>query len=121
MGGKLDPLQSFLGLGIRPLVNGERRSNPDGSYSTELLMSSRLPDGTIANFPSLWNKDGEFKELDEDSARRTAMMLERMTGVRLPRYGTMDAATDMAKQASAAGGGSIGDYIMQRLQEKMKK
>ncbi|OOY15068.1 hypothetical protein BMI85_16095 [Thioclava sp. DLFJ4-1] len=81
-------------------------------------MTDQSPDGGVMNYPSLWKRGDQYVELPPEEALKNMILLERMFGVRLPRYGSVDAAVNIAKQTSANGGGSIGRFFTNRLSQK---
>lgn len=94
-------------LNYRPFRSGERRPNSDGSYSTEILRSVQMPDGTIANVPSLLmgpNGPQEFGNLDDDRLGMLLYQLERQGVAQFPRFLSFEEAIAAAKARSAAGG-----------------
>jgi len=113
---------AFPGLssGMRPFQPGERRPNPDGTYSTEVSTTWQQPDGQWQNVPSLWmGEQGpvQFDPNDEQSIRREAGMYEAAGGKPFDRYPTLPAAETAAQQRSAAGGAnaSPADRVAQAM------
>lgn len=96
-----------------PLGEGERRENDDGSYSTELLATEVLPSGEVVNFPTLWMGPDGPEELDPDRAYDAFMQYERMTGLRAPRYTSIEEGVEAAKSRSHAGG-ALTDPLFRR-------
>jgi hypothetical protein len=81
------------------------RSNPDGSYSTEIEVTGDSPDGSTWNIPTLWfDADGNPRELPEVAAQTLAQRYEAETGNMFPRFGSVDEAVAAARARSAAGG-----------------
>jgi len=78
-----------------------------GSPSTELSVSERMPDGSIANIPSLWWEDlagGGAKEFSAEESVRRAAEFEKETATGFPRFGSFDEAVTAAKKRSKRGG-----------------
>lgn len=83
------------------------RDNKDGSFSTEIEVTTESPDGKYWNIPALWFKeDGTSVELGEDEAAQFAQRYEAETGKQFPRFDSVDQAVNFAEQRSAAGGAS---------------
>lgn len=84
---------------LRPFDPGERRDNPDGSYSTEITTTWQMPDGSWANVPSLWMGKGgpvQFDANDEQGILGAVQNYEAKTGKRFPRYATVGQAESAA-------------------------
>ncbi len=95
------------GQPLRPLRSGESRSNPDGSRSTELLVTVPSEGGQWRNVPSLWMGDaGPVEMPNDDMAGRLADGYERATSMRFPRYPDITQAEAAARSRSEAGGAS---------------
>lgn len=95
------------GRPIRPFRPGERRNNPDGSYSTELLTTVPRANGQWGNVPSLWmTKGGPMEVRGDDQNALLASQYEDATHTRFPQYPTLQAAEEAARARSAAGGAS---------------
>lgn len=91
----------------RPFRSGERRPNADGTYSTELLRSVQLPDGTIANVPSLLmgpNGPVDLGHLNDDALGAALFNLERSGVTTFQRFPSFEEAVSAAKSRSKAGG-----------------
>lgn len=92
---------------LRPFNQGERRPNPDGSYSTEISTTQQQPDGQFVNVPSLWmGKQGsvQFNPGDERGIMSEAQRFEAQNGQTFPRFPNVQAAEQAAVAKSAAGG-----------------
>lgn len=92
---------------LRPFQPGERRDNPDGSYSTELSTTWQLPDGTWTNVPSLWmgqNGPQQFEPNDEQGILGAMQRYEQQSGQSFPRFSSQQEAETSARNRSAAGG-----------------
>ena len=92
----------------RPLQGGERRDNGDGTFSSELEVTERLPDGSWVNVPSLWMGPNGMEEVAADRAVQIALDYEKRTGQKFPRFKTVDEGIAAAKARSNAGGTSVG-------------
>jgi len=92
---------------LRPFDEGERRENPDGSYSTELIATEYLPDGSIANFPTLWMTPDGPVQLGVREAMQAALEYERATGKKMPRFKSIDEAVRYAQTRSRMGGRGV--------------
>ena len=99
---------------IRPLEGGETRPNDDGSYSTELLATEYLPDGSVGNFPTLWMGGEGPVELDPYDALDSALAYEAETGMQMPRFASINEAERHARQRSMMGGLSVGPLFERR-------
>ena len=76
-----------------------------GAPSTERLASEYLPDGTIANVPTVWwDNNGNPIEMTHDQAVEYAILHEQMSGKHLPRYDNIPIAVERAKHRSANDG-----------------
>jgi hypothetical protein len=92
---------------LRPFGPSERRSNPDGSYSTEVSTTWQLPDGSWANVPSLWmgpSGPKQFNPDDEEGIMGAMRKYEAQTGQPFPRFGSEQEAVSAAQARSGAGG-----------------
>jgi hypothetical protein len=92
---------------LRPFRPGERRPNPDGSYSTEVSTTWQLPDGQWVNVPSLWmGRDGpiQFPANDEKNILGAMRDYESRSGAPVPRFASLQEAEAAARQRSADGG-----------------
>lgn len=93
---------------IRPFKPGERRENPDGTYSTELLRSVIMPDGSFANVPSLYMAPGGPIQMpdsmSDDQLAGIAKRLEDAGVASFPRFKSMDDAINSAIARSRSGG-----------------
>lgn len=93
------------GVSLRPFQPGERRPNPDGSYSTEISTTWQMPDGKWANVPSLWMGANGPVQLDKESQIMYAMKaFEAATGQMFPRFKSEQDAVSTAQARSKAGG-----------------
>lgn len=93
---------------LRPLQGGERRPNPDGSYSTEITMTAPDPSGQWMNFPSLWmGPNGPVELQGEDAAQKAAIDYEAF-GYEFPRFKELSDAERVAEMRSQQGGVSLG-------------
>jgi hypothetical protein len=88
----------------RPLANGDRRSNPDGSHSTEISISWPEKDGSWMLAPSLWRTPSGLVELPEELARNVAHAYEKRVGMRFPRFNNQEEMSNFARERSARGG-----------------
>ena len=80
--------------------------NPDGSQSTERTRTVQTPEGW-ANVPSLWfNGHGymDMEEYSDDELSEFAQGYEQDTGVKFPRFRSVEEAVAAAKARSAKGG-----------------
>jgi hypothetical protein len=96
---------------IRPARAGERRDNPDGSYSTELSTTWQLPDGQWVNVPSLWRKGDQWQQFepgDEQGILGAMQAYEAANGPTFARFGSLEEAERAAEARSAAGGAGAG-------------
>jgi hypothetical protein len=93
---------------VRPFLPGEFRPNADGSRSTEILVTVQDPaTGKWVNVPSLWMTPGGPRESpNDDISWMTAQRYEAFTGMRFPRFDTMDDAVSSARSRSDGGGAS---------------
>lgn len=93
---------------IRAFKPGEKRRNSDGSYSTEVTRTVKMPSGGWANVPSLYMGPNGPKEIpariSDDALANFAAMLERRTGEVRARHTTVEGALKAAKKRSASGG-----------------
>jgi hypothetical protein len=88
----------------RPLADGDRRVNPDGSHSTELSISWPEKDGSWVLAPSLWRTPSGLVELPEELARNVARAYEERASMRFPRFKTQEEMSKFARERSAGGG-----------------
>ena len=88
----------------RPLADGDRRVNPDGSHSTELSISWPEKDGSWVLAPSLWRTPSGLVELPEELARDVARAYEERASMRFPRFKTQEEMSKFARERSAGGG-----------------
>ena len=102
------------GLLAHPFTQGQDqpRQNADGSYSTEVTRTVRLPTGEWTNVPTLWFRDNQpvtdIGQYDDDVVGQFAAQYERSTGNKFPRFGSLDEAVGAAKARSAGGGATQG-------------
>lgn len=86
------------------------RVNNDGSISTEVTRTVKLPDGSWANVPTLWFADGKLAQdigkYGDDVISGFAQVYENGTGAKFPRYGTLEEAVTSAQSRSLLGGGT---------------
>lgn len=109
---KLDAYAGFA----RPLGDNESVRNSDGSHSTEITMTAQTPEGDWVIIPSLWmaprapgnGQGGPIRLTNEDGAWQTAQRYEETTGVRFPRYASLEEAETAAEDRSAGGGAAQG-------------
>ena len=98
---------------MRPLQGDERRDNGDGSYSTELTMTSDAPEGGYMVHPSLWMDEGQPVELPPDLAMQAADNYEKW-GPQFPRFDDLDASEEWAIARSKGGGANISPLARKR-------
>jgi hypothetical protein len=83
------------------------RSNPDGSYSTEITRTVETPEGW-AVVPSLWfgGEGGprDFGGMNDDQLSALAQRYEKASKQRFPRYKSLDEADAFATERSREGG-----------------
>lgn len=100
---------------IRPFNSGERRPNSDGTYSTEISTTWKLPDGKWVNVPSLWmakNGPVQFDADDEEAILGAMKTYEAESGKPFPRFSSEGEAVKAAKARSAGGGAGSGQSIV---------
>lgn len=109
---------------LRPFQENEERPNSDGSVSTEISTTWKLPDGKWVNVPSLWmGKAGpkQFAADDEDAILGTMRDYEAKNGATFQRFDSEDAAVAAAKNRSAAGGAASSDAAQRAFEESEAK
>ena len=83
------------------------RSNPDGSYSTEITRTVETPEGW-AVVPSLWfgGEGGprDFGAMSDDQLSALAQRYEKTSKQKFPRYKSLDEADAFATERSKQGG-----------------
>ncbi|MDF2143197.1 hypothetical protein [Paenirhodobacter sp. CAU 1674] len=106
--GKTSPTKTPPFAPFDPMKN-TARDNGDGSFSTEIVITTESPDGQIWNIPSLWwREDGTSIELPQEQAIALARRYEQTSGKRFPRFKTISEAEQAAVRRSDAGGGLHG-------------
>jgi hypothetical protein len=93
---------------IRPFIPTEFRKNPDGTVSSEILITVQDPLGRWVNIPSLWMMPSGPVQLPEHLSARTAFDYEQRTHTQFPRFSKLTEAIDAARARSKAGGASTG-------------
>ena len=112
----MSDLQRLYDMQFRPLMPGEQRNNPDGSYSTEISVGVTGPDGRVYNVPSLWRgHGGTMVELPADQALRSASMIAHMFGTPMASYPDPATADIAAEAASKAGGRSFAQMLINSI------
>lgn len=109
---------------LRPFQENEERPNSDGSVSTEVSTTWKLPDGKWVNVPSLWMGKGgpkQFAPDDEDAILGTMRGYEAKNGPTFQRFDTEEDAVAAAKARSAAGGAASGDAAQRAYEERDAK
>ncbi len=109
---------------LRPFQENEERPNSDGSVSTEVSTTWKLPDGKWVNVPSLWMGRGgpkQFASDDEDAILGTMREYEAKNGPTFQRFDTEEDAVAAAKDRSAAGGAASGDAAQRAYEEREAK
>jgi hypothetical protein len=98
---------------LRPLQGGERRANPEGSYSTEITMTDQDPQGRWMVYPSLWMGPQGPVELPRRAALRAADLYEQF-GYQFPRFGDLAASERFAVERSRRGGTGVSPLARRR-------
>lgn len=96
-----------------------------GYPSTEYTITVPMPDGTVANIPSIWwdskgnphffgniPKDGD-PVVDEERAIKEALKYEKESGLQFPRYTDFETAGKAAGMRSQQGGANVAPLASQ--------
>ena len=114
-------LMTYLkNLAVRPLLPGEKRDNKDGTYSTQLGATeyeTEKPGSPVMNVPTLWSVDGQYVELPYGLSVDLALGLEQKLGIKFPRYSNLEEGAAASKAESAAGGGTIGQFLLDHVRK----
>lgn len=97
--------------GLRPFTPNERRTNGDGTYSTEISTTWQLPGGEWVNVPSLWNSDKgwvQFEDGDEDGIMGAMSDFEKKNGPTFARFTSEEEAVKASEERSSNGGAGSG-------------
>lgn len=83
----------------RPFAPGEWLQNPDGGWSSEISVTTQMPDGKWAILPSLWLRDGKpYVAQNEDEV----LELVQGSGLNFRTYASQQEADAASVEREAA-------------------
>lgn len=98
-------MPEYKNLPFRPLRPGEKITNPDGTYSTEVTATFETPNGWMV-VPQLYLGPNGLMDLrgQGETALGAAMYLQNNHGIVFPTFKSLEEANAFTQKRTKAGG-----------------